>query len=239
MHMEKMAKENLSQENLIIRVIVIIVLLLVLFLSLRNQPFTKAVPQQGTQANQSSTQDQEIARQVIERIGAIIQLPEGQPQIAVVKDPQILAQNQVFFANAQVGDILVVYPTTAILYRPGVNKIINIGPVQTNTTQAAGADAQVSQEQVPTSFTLEVRNGTAKNGYAAQWVAEAELPEAFKITGTSTAKNAPVSKSTLFVQNTAIVPEAIKANFPGIDIQVGQLPAGQAASSADLVLYLK
>jgi hypothetical protein len=237
--MEKLAQENLSQENLIIKVVLIIVLLLILFLSLRNQPFTKVVPQTVDQNGQMTAQDQEVARQVIARVGALIQLPEGEPQIAVVKDPQILAQNQAFFANAQVGDVLLVYPTTAILYRPQVNKIINIGPVQTGSGQAGTVQPEVSQEEAPTSFTLEVRNASGKNGYAAQWVTLANLPETFTVTTTSTAKNAPVTKTTLFVQNPAITPDSIKANFPDVEIQSGQVPAGQAASTADLVLYLK
>ncbi len=63
-------------------------------------------------------------------------LPQDeQPTIATVTDLAKL-QGQPFFANAQVGDKVLIYSRAGkvILYRPGENKIIELAPINISTT---------------------------------------------------------------------------------------------------------
>ena len=74
---------------------------------------------------------QEEAQGLVERVGRLIILPEGEePTIATVSDPQKL-QGQSFFANAKVGDKVLIYTNAkkAILYDPVEDRIIEVAPV--------------------------------------------------------------------------------------------------------------
>ena len=67
----------------------------------------------------------------VSAIGKLIMLPtDEQPTLATVSDPEKL-KAQPFFANAEVGDVVLVYARAkkAILYSPKYNKIIEVAPV--------------------------------------------------------------------------------------------------------------
>jgi|GEM_PF-2261109 len=69
--------------------------------------------------------------QILEAVGKIMLLPSDEtPTLAKVSDPAAL-QGQVFFKNAAVGDIVLMYPKSlrAIIYDPAQNKIIEVGPI--------------------------------------------------------------------------------------------------------------
>lgn len=83
---------------------------------------------------------QEEITKLIAQVGKLIVLPEGEtPTLATVADPLKL-KGQAFFANAKKGDKVLIYTNAkkAILYNPGLNKIIevvsiNIGALTTPT----------------------------------------------------------------------------------------------------------
>ncbi len=82
----------------------------------------------------------EQVQKILVQVGKIIQLPTGEtPSVATVKDAVSIKQGQPFLANAQNGDILIVYANKAeaFLYRPSTNRLINVGPV--NTSAGSGA----------------------------------------------------------------------------------------------------
>jgi len=68
--------------------------------------------------------------QLLERVGKLMELPQDEPTIAVVA---VLAplQDQPFFRNARVGDVVLMYKRSlkAILYDPETNKIIEVAPI--------------------------------------------------------------------------------------------------------------
>lgn len=75
--------------------------------------------------------EQNTAESTIDLVGQLVVLPEGEePTIATVTDPEIL-KSQVFFANAQMGDRVLIYTNArkAILYRPSLHKIVEIAPL--------------------------------------------------------------------------------------------------------------
>jgi hypothetical protein len=67
---------------------------------------------------------------ILRVIGKTIELPVETPQIAIVSDADVL--NQPFFANAENGDYVIVYPETGkvLLYRPATKKVINFANIQ-------------------------------------------------------------------------------------------------------------
>lgn len=67
---------------------------------------------------------------LLAKIGLLIELPDEQPTIARVSDPERL-KNQAFFERAKKGDVVVIYTKSrkAILYDPIANKIIDVAPI--------------------------------------------------------------------------------------------------------------
>jgi hypothetical protein len=94
-----------------------------------------------TQANQVKTLKdpngaaQNQIRKVVADVGKLIVLPANEtPTIATVSDLTPL-KSQPFFANAAVGDQVLIYTTArkVILWRPAENKIIEVAPLTVNT----------------------------------------------------------------------------------------------------------
>ena len=88
--------------------------------------------------NWGLTAQQVQAREVaamVQKVGALMLVPSGEtPVMATVTDAASLKSQQQFYADAQNGDVLLVYAKAerAILYRPSSNKIINVGPIYLN-----------------------------------------------------------------------------------------------------------
>ncbi|MDQ3018522.1 MAG: hypothetical protein M3Q64_01480, partial [bacterium] len=73
----------------------------------------------------------EDTKELVSKIGQLISLPQDEePTVATVTDLGPL-KDQLFFANAQIGDRVLIYRQAkkAIIYRPSENKIIEVGPV--------------------------------------------------------------------------------------------------------------
>ena len=69
------------------------------------------------------------------KVGQLVDLPDEQPTVATVTDVTKL-QGQTFFAKAENGDKVLIFPTAgrAVLYRPSTNKVIEYAPVNLNTS---------------------------------------------------------------------------------------------------------
>lgn len=81
-------------------------------------------------------QAQKEAQELVEKVGALIVLPEGEvPTVATVSDPEAL-KDQSFFENAQAGDKVLIFTTArkAILYSVTTNKIVNVAPLNIGNT---------------------------------------------------------------------------------------------------------
>lgn len=73
---------------------------------------------------------QEVEALVV-KVGKLVVLPtEETPTVATVSDPEAL-KDQVFFANAVKGDKVLIYAQAkkAILYSVGMNKILDVAPL--------------------------------------------------------------------------------------------------------------
>lgn len=82
---------------------------------------------------QKTSQTSEATQAIIKDVGKLVVLPEGEePSVATVSDLSKL-QGQPFFAKAANGDKVLVYNKAqrAILYRPSINKIVEMAPLNT------------------------------------------------------------------------------------------------------------
>lgn len=93
-------------------------------------------------ANPQKIAQEEVA-QVVGRISQIMVLPDEQPTLATVADPEKL-KDQPFFINAKIGDKVLFYTNArkAVLYDPVANKIVEVAPINFgNNAPAAPAPA--------------------------------------------------------------------------------------------------
>lgn len=74
---------------------------------------------------------EEDITKTVSKVGQLMFLPDNEtPTVATVVNPDAL-KNQLFFANAKVGDKLLIYNVAkkAILYDPVANKIVEVAPL--------------------------------------------------------------------------------------------------------------
>lgn len=86
---------------------------------------------------------QEETSKLINAISELIVLPDEEPTIATVADPEKL-RDQLFFIKAQKDDRVLIYTENrkAILYRPSEHKIIEVAPI-------VNVESPVDQEVSP------------------------------------------------------------------------------------------
>lgn len=71
---------------------------------------------------------------LISKVSRLYLFPEGEvPTIAIVSDPKLLG-DQAFFTESKKGDNVLIFLKSgkAVLYRPSIDKIIEISPIKNN-----------------------------------------------------------------------------------------------------------
>lgn len=196
-----------------------------------------------------STPSEKQVKEVIEKVGKLVVLPEGEtPTIATVTDVDKL-RNQPFFKNAQNGDKLIVIGSTkeAILYRPSINKIITMAPI--NASETSSPSATTSSEEsnnttpTPTSSKTKVAvlNSTKESGLAKKG-SDLLSKDAFEIAGTSNAQG-EYELTSISVINKSVVTDAVTSKIISslgkVKAVTKPLPSGEAApAGADVVIIL-
>lgn len=110
------------------------------------------------------------AKSLIEKVGILMELPSNeQPTIATVSDKTKLA-DQPFFKHAQNGDKVLIYTQSkkAILYRPAMNKIIEVAPINI-------ADISPTQVLSPTVVTPTVKTKVKATSTKVEATPEASI----------------------------------------------------------------
>jgi len=93
---------------------------------------------------------QEDTKRLTDQVGKLYALPDEDPVVGKIQDREKLS-DQEFFKNAANGDDLLIYQESklAIIYRASENKLINVGPVSINNTDAdqPGVDTEAQSEE--------------------------------------------------------------------------------------------
>ena len=117
---------------------------------------------------QSAPAGQTDVEAVVGKVNKLMDLPTDEaPTLATVSDVNKL-QGQEFFAKAQNGDQVLIYSKAkkAVLYRPSVDKIIEVGPVNIAPTQSETASSSAVASQT-TEIKVALLNGTETVGTQA------------------------------------------------------------------------
>jgi len=163
-------------------------------------------------------------------LSRLIELPKDEtPSVVTIVDKTKLA-DQPFFKNAENGDVLFAYVSTkeAILYRPSINKIVQVASINVS--------ADAATQTAPLALSVAYYNGTTTAGLSA--AAEKLVKEAFSTyTATSLSSAAKSDYTQTIVVDIsgqhASEAEQVATAVHGV---VGALPAGETAPKADLLI---
>lgn len=196
----------------------------------------------ASETDTSNIKKEDEVKQLVEAVGNLIVLPKDeQPTVATVADLEKL-KNQPFFAEAEIGDKVLIYPNAqkAILYRPNINKIISLAPfVLPKTTTEDGKMANTDQNQARDFLTIEIRNGSGKTGAANEM--KNKLIQANSLFSVIKTGNSQIvySKNLLYIvpgRRYTPVAEALSLKL-GLN-PVLEFPSNEASTTADALLIL-
>jgi len=171
-------------------------------------------------------------KNTIDKVGKLVALPQGEnPTVTTVTDPDKL-KNQPFFAQSKKDDKVLIYANAkkAYLYRPGINKVIDIAPISPSTAQGQVAGANTSQKPK-----FVILNGTNTTGLARKYQKEVEtkVPNS-QVISVGDARGKDVAKTfivSISGQDASEISQAL-----GID--KGNLPDGEQKPDADFLIIL-
>lgn len=146
---------------------------------------------------------------------------QEEPLVVRIEDANFLKTQQDFFQDSVDGDIVVVYREKAIIYRPELDLLINVGPVY-------------FPEQNNSGFNIEIRNGSKTLGLASSL---GEILEAknYKINKIGDASRDDYEKNIIVnVSGKNISQLENELGVRSIDI----LPEGEEEAKADAIIIL-
>ncbi len=200
---------------------------------------------QGISIGNNSNDPQVEAEKIIKEVGSIYLLPDEVPTLATVSDKTQLA-DQVFFQKAENGDKVLIYKTAsiAILYRPSIGKIINVGPVTLDEGEieaAANPTEEKPAEKKPEELEevdVLILNGTNTVGLTKEASDDISELEFVNVTDRLDAEKKPYEKTTIVVLNSKSSSQAqsISEIIPGEIVK--EMPDGESGTSADIVVIL-
>lgn len=178
---------------------------------------------------------------VVAKVSKHFDLPQDdQVTLATVSDITKL-KNQSFFAKAQNNDKVLIYPKSslAILYREKIDRIINVGPINTQAETLAQAQPLVTPSPVSMVVRTAIYNGTKTVGLARR--AEKSL-EAFSRVKTDVvikANSANDYEQTVVVDLSRKNKDSVENIAEFVGGKVGALPAGEVVpEGADVLIIL-
>lgn len=175
--------------------------------------------------NPDQAANAEIAK-LVNDVGKLIELPNETPTVATITDVEKL-KGQAFFAKAQNGDRVLIYTNAkkAILYRPGINKVIDVAPVN------IGAD-----EQSETPVKVSLYNGTSIVGLTRDIESEITAQKLnVEIVGRENAAKNDYEETLVIdlTGNNAALAGELANLFGG---KVDSLPEGEEQPQADILI---
>ena len=163
-----------------------------------------------------------------ELVSRLAVVPTETPQIKQLSSLEDY-KDEVFYSLLQKEDLLFIYPLNGkeLIFRPSQKKVVYIG------------DLKMKAVLEPAKIELEIRNGSANLGAAAQLAKVLEQDQALSILDINQAKDNAYSQSVVvdlsggrYQAEVAKLVQSLGANL------VNALPAGEEASKADILIII-
>ncbi|MCJ7740683.1 LytR C-terminal domain-containing protein [Candidatus Microgenomates bacterium] len=178
------------------------------------------------------------SKKIIEMVGKLIQLPENeQPSVATVTDPEKL-KDQPFFARAKTGDKVLIFNNAkkAILYDPIANKIIDVSPININTSSPSANLANKTPTPMPLKIAL--YNGTDVVGITAR--VEKELKDKIDNIDIPIKENAKKKDypDTLIIDLIGNKPQVVEQLAKVLKGKISTLPDGEVGTNLAEIMII-
>lgn len=178
---------------------------------------------------------QEEGKKLIEKVGKLIELPQGEePTIATITDKERL-KDQPFFQRAENEDKVLIFTQAkkAVLYRPGLNKVIEVAPINIGTASAQPKEAE--------AIKIALYNGTTKVGLTrtAEAGLKSKLPDlSLEVVVRENAEKSDYTKTIVVDLSGRNSAQALKV-AQALSGEVAKLPEGESKpKGADLLIIL-
>lgn len=184
---------------------------------------------------------------VLKQVGKHIKLPTGEtPTLATVSDKKKLGEED-FFKEAENGDKVLVYleARKAILYRPSVDKIIEVSTVsKIEPSPTAAASPEPTKNPIPTlavsleEYKIAIYNGTMVVGLTKKYSAELleVLPNADIVLKTDAKGN---YKKSVVINTGNLDKEELEKIGQLLKLEAGVLPENESKpKEADFLIIL-
>jgi len=183
--------------------------------------------------NNPSLTTQNETQTLIEKVGKLIELPTNEtPTVATVSDKDKL-KDQPFFAKAENGDKVLIFAQggKAILYRPSINKIIEVAPVNLGKSQQT-----ITPSLVPQKIEVALYNGTDTIGLTGKF--ETRLKNKFSEIDIVKKEQAARSdyEKTLVIDISKKYPDMVKQLATELSATVSAMPEGETSPSSDILI---
>lgn len=172
------------------------------------------------------------AAQLTQKIGQFMELPKEEPSVATITDKNKL-KDQLFFANSENGDKLLIFTKSgeAILYRPSINKIIAVAPINLQTSQTS------TPEVTPNIIKVAIYNGGKKAGLAESMKSKiSQTINNITVTTGNAQKND--YQKTLVINLKNVSNDFLKQIVQVTNGEVSNLPEGETKPDADILIIV-
>jgi hypothetical protein len=220
----------LQNKRKILTVVIILIALGGYVLSYYYYSQNKALKRSPDQVAQE--QELKVTRQVAE----LMQLPTDEtPNIVLVTDKSKLV-DKLFFKNVENGDVLLMYSKNreAILYRPSINRIIQVGPIYDNNSKT---QTQTQTTTTTASVTVALYNGSHVVG-ATQTVLEIIKSKLPVNVVQQTMASSTAYQSTLIVDVSGAHTSEAEQIANLLHATIASMPAGETKPSADILVIV-
>jgi len=179
---------------------------------------------------------QEDKSKLLKEVEALIELPKGEdPIVATVTDKRKV-KDQPFFAKAENGDRVIIYPKAkkAVLYRPSTKKIIEFSPV--NIGAAIQSSLTPTATEKPTVKVV-ILNGTKTAGLA-QRIKEKIGAEMADLEVVATGNSRGDYTENLIIDLKGDQTEVVTRLTQLLSAKTSTLPEEETAPDADILVIL-
>jgi cytoskeletal protein RodZ len=190
--------------------------------------------------SKEAVQEREV-KSITDTIGKVLILPDNEvPTIATVTDREKLA-GQAFFQKAENGDKVIIYRESgkAFLYRPSMQKVVDVATLNAGGQAAAGTPKTAAPENaVKEPLSIALYNGSTKVGVTdvAEKQITAELPDS-KVIAKEKAANSNYTETTV-VDVSGKGGDSIGRIAGLLGGTVGSLPEGEIIPQADILVII-